>query len=138
LRPLLGPNSIITGDDKLERYGGQIHLYDEFAHVEERLRAVGCRRVGIVHREDDWEHGLVSTLGMDVSVRSCKVPDQHGRYLWLSHRRFRQPTPCALVWFGEDVPEKVGACGRGYRRVEDPRLINILLPRAQDVEEANS
>jgi len=134
LRPLIGSNSIVTGDDDVERYRAQIHLHDEFTHVEKQLRAIGCRRVGIVLSEDDWEHGLFASLGMNVKVRSCKVPAQHGRYLWLAHRRFRQPTPCALVWFGGDVPEKVGACGRGFRRVEEPRLINVLLPRAQDVE----
>lgn len=134
LRPLLGSNSIVTGDDDVERYRAQIHLHDEFTHVEKQLRAIGCRRVGIVLSEDDWEHGLFASLGMNVKVRSCKVPDQHGRYLWLAHRRFRQATPCALVWFGGDVPEKVGACGRGFRRVDEPRLINVLLPRAQDVE----
>ena len=124
LRPLLGAGSIISGDDSAERFYPQPHLHEEFRDVSERVRALGCRRLGIVNSEDDWEHGIFASLGMEVTVRSCKVADEYNKYLWLADRRFRQPTPCALIWFGKDAPEKVGACGRGYRRVEDPRWIN--------------
>ncbi len=129
LRPLVGSASILSGDDEAQRYNAKPFLYSEFARVAQELRGRGCKRIGLVNGEDDWEQGVFASLGRDITVRSCKVSREYGRYLWLANRRVREPTPCALIWFGTDAPQKVGACGVGYRREGDPHVINLMLPR---------
>ena len=118
LRPLVGSASILSGDDEAQRYNAKPFLYPEFIRVSQQLRASGCNEIGLVNSEDEWEHGVFASLGGNISVRSCRVSQKYGRYLWLAHKRVKQPPPCALLWFGADAPGKVKGCGSGYKRLE--------------------
>jgi hypothetical protein len=127
LRPLVGESSIISGEDLAERFYPQPFLYPEFKKIAKRIRKSGCYKIGTVRQEDDWEQGLYAFFGLKLSVVSCDVPKEYGRYLWLEQRREVDQIPCAIVWFGGNAPNQVTACGREYHLVGKPGYLSYMV-----------
>jgi hypothetical protein len=132
-RPLVGDRSVFSAPRQEQYFIHRPFRREQYEGMARMVKASGCREVGILSGEDDWEYPLWVLLdavdGRHPAVRVEHVNVQNASAAKGRVRRYRRFSPCVIVALDGRHSTDVAVKGAVYERQWSLGRVSVFIKR---------